>query len=428
MTTFEDRRYQGLDAKELNEVLIEAMKILEASDLGQSILKGAHYKGVVSESDYEESVRKMHGEEAGFAVDEVYIGYDGRTKGGRCTMTVANDGDKDRTHARGEVYLNVEYMKNLKKELGEKEGTQYLANILAHEFTHANQGTHIVNQISDSASRLPGKWERTQDGGGFIKKDGKKIEMGNEGTLLTEANSDTAGLMMLKKTGEISERLANYYQEDIKAHGWISESASKYYRDVLVGSEDASAIDVFHHYLQDKIEYLGGRGYMPLNFEGKEDWIEACYQEHLFGEDKEKFIEDTKEVVSDAASKYMSQMSENLQNPKWLESPHPSPYYKDKTNAEFLWENFTAEAKGKDRNKVPTFEEIVAQKNKYFSAFGVSDGAFVQSDVFKKSKQKSEWEKLSELRGLKRYEAPAIKQVSSEMSEILKNSRYVERE
>ena len=414
MVTFEDRKYKGFDAEDLNQVLSEAMEILKNSELGRNILAGANYKAVVSNEQYEEAVRKMHAGEKDFAVDEVYIGYDGRTKGGRCTMVVANDGDTDKHNARGEVYLNVEYMKELYANLGLKDGTQYLVNILAHEFTHANQMKNCINQISDSASRLLGEGGRTQDGGGFIRTEsGKEIEMGEEGTFLTEANSDTAGLIMLRQSGEISDILANYYQKNIEGSlGWISDGS--WYRDVLIGKEEASAIDIFHHYLQDKIEYLGNRKYMPLNFDGKEDWIEACYQEHLFGEDKAKFIEDTKEVVNDATTKYISQMRENLQNPEWLNALHPSPYVQG-TNAEFLWESFIAQAKGEDKDKVPTFEDIVAQKNKYFSSFGASDEAFVKSDVFQKAKKAHDVGIMEQLSGRKQpYQAPVVREVFQE--------------
>ena len=217
MTDFADRVYQGKDAELYAEVLNSALNLLKDNTIGLCILQNANYKDVVDLKTYEEACAKMRAGEEGFAVEEIYIGYFNKDKGspsgGRCIMAVAEDGDENRQHARGEVYIANQYIKDLIDAVGKEDATRYLTNILAHELTHANQGTHARHLISDSSSRLDCDGKMKQKGGFYLKK---AHDGGWEGSLLIEANSDTVGLIMLMQTDEKSDALTGYYQKDIK--------------------------------------------------------------------------------------------------------------------------------------------------------------------------------------------------------------------
>jgi len=370
-----------------NEVLGEAMRLLKDNPMGLAILKGANYKDVVDAKVYEEAQARMQGGvEPGFAVDEVYIGFFDKEKGSpdgaRCYLAMADNADILREHARGEVYMSPTYMQSaLDAFNGNKNlAALYLTNVLAHEFTHGNQETKIINEISDSVSALPDDPKKEN------RRTGNPKDGGFENMIITEANSDTAGFMVLKdilKSVPADEKaqIIEKYLSDIYQHGWIrSKDSLALLKEGLMGQKEVTAQEVFGHMIKGKIETYAKSAYRPPNFNQNrcEKWSEICHQKHLFGENGTNVTE----LFLSGMNAYKTYMAQTI-TPEWLSQMHPNPRV-NKTNVQYLFEHFYDDAQGKDKTKTPTDEEVKAQADKYFKQFGIEGFAdtFMQEKVY----------------------------------------------
>lgn len=387
MVEFSDRIYDGNNAALYNEVLNEALQLLKENPMGFAILKGANYKDVVDKAVYDEAVAKMRdGKEAGFAVETVYIGFFDKEKGSpdgaRCYLAMADNADILREHARGEVYMSPTYMQSaLDAFNGNKNlAALYLTNVLAHEFTHGNQETKIINEISDSVSALPDDPKKEN------RRTGNPKDGGFENMIITEANSDTAGFMVLKdilKSVPADEKaqIIEKYLSDIYQHGWIrSKDSLALLKEGLMGQKEVTAQEVFGHMIKGKIETYAKSAYRPPNFNQNrcEKWSEICHQKHLFGENGTNVTE----LFLSGMNAYKTYMAQTI-TPEWLSQMHPNPRV-NKTNVQYLFEHFYDDAQGKDKTKIPTDDEIRAQADKYFKQFGIEGFAdtFMQEAAY----------------------------------------------
>ena len=95
------------------------------------------------------------------------------------------------------------------------------------------------------------------------------------------------------------------------------------------------------------------------------------------------------ELFLSGMNAYKTYMAQTI-TPEWLSQMHPNPRV-NKTNVQYLFDHFYEDAQGKDKNKMPTDDEIRVQADKYFKQFGIEGFAdtFMQEAAYA-SKQKNE--------------------------------------
>lgn len=379
MTDFKDRVYKGKNDALYNEILDEAIHLLKENPMGLAILKGANYKDVISKEEFDRAEADMKSETTpGFAVETVYVGFYDKEKGSpdgaRCYLAMADNSDNIRNHARGEVYLSSTYIQSaLDSFNGNKMLTSlYLTNVLAHEFTHGNQETKIINEISDCISPLPDDPKKED------RRRGSPKDGGIENMIITEANSDTAGFMVLKDIlksvlVEEKEPIVKKYLEDIYQHGWIrSKDSLAFLKEGLMTEKEIKTEDVFDLMITEKIKTNSKNFYFSdFNEAECEKWAKVCHQKHLFqNEDRVSLAQNVVSTYVKAMDEHKTHMAQSI-SPKWLSELHPNPKVFNGTNVEYLFQKFYHKVQGKDKTKIPTDEEIKAQADAYFKEFGI---------------------------------------------------------
>ena len=193
-----ERLFSAREVKsdDVNAVLKDCMDKIKSSKLGMSILQGANYKEVTDKASYNAAVARHE-----YAVEKVYVGIAGNVKGGHCGLIAAQDDDKTYENARGEVYLNEDFVRYCINSLGKEKGTIYLTNLICHEFTHGNQRKFMNNVVENSKSRppMPSKFQSQQK---ISYEEFKAQEEGWARMILTEADAMASGLTVMKELSE----------------------------------------------------------------------------------------------------------------------------------------------------------------------------------------------------------------------------------
>ena len=306
---FASRKFCGEDAEDLNSILNNCMKLVSSNILGSSIVTGAKYGEKTTENN--------------FTIEDIYIGNRGRVKGGHCGLISAINDDKNPRNARGEIYINEDFIRGIKSELGVENSTIYLSNIIVHEFLHGNQRIEAEkvapNKIDNSRSGLVApsvKGEKTKPSPEEKYKDVQDNKEGYARMMLTEAASMTAGLTVCMQLCDEHNREAimRHALQDIRDNGNVSETAIQKLEKALnerpqtTAEQQRHSLHLFKILVNGEMEYLrdncGGR---PLNitFKDNEHSLNLSYNESLFG-DRNSF---------DRAIKFIDEFNKTRENP-----------------------------------------------------------------------------------------------------------------
>lgn len=271
--------------KRVNRVLRDCMELMQASPLGTDLLAGANFKDVIGEEAYT-SARDNHI----FAVEKIYAGFPGRVKGGHCGFISAIDGDKTYENARGEIYLNAKFIHDTADALGEKRAAIYLSNLVAHEFTHGNQRTHIENKPENSRSRRTPEIPHNSAKKKIQVEDPKKAEAGWARMMLTEAAAMAAGITVMCSLNP-DKKTKDYLIEDFEKLGHISEDkllelkhlVDKASPKTYEGRQEASR-RLMKLLSEGQQEYFSGKEPpVRVDFNKHLEIVKTVYQKELFG-------------------------------------------------------------------------------------------------------------------------------------------------
>ncbi len=255
----------------LNRVLNNSLELVKSSPLGMKILKGANYKDVISNEAYEDAKSKHT-----FTVDKAYVGIAGKVKGGHCGLISAIDGDKTYENARGEVYINENFIRNTVSALGEEKASIYLTNIITHEFMHGKQRTHCETTPEDSRSRP--KDEPFQKNG-----------MSYEDSVLAEASAMSAGITVLCSMQPDTE-IRNYAFEDLKRMGNLSSDKLGVLKSIVdanpqtISSRQENSRIMLNIFLKGQQKSYAENYGITVDLNKSPEMIKAIYQKDVFGE------------------------------------------------------------------------------------------------------------------------------------------------
>lgn len=254
----------------LNRVLNNSIKLLMSSDLGKKVLAGANYKDAISQSAYAEA-KKNHT----FAVEKAYVGIAGKVKGGHCGLISALDGDKTYENARGEVYINSNFVQDTVDALGEQRASVYLVNIVTHEFLHANQRTHMKTEPEDSRSRPKNEPFR-------------KNTMTFEESVLAESAAMAGGLMLLTSF-PLDDKLKSHTLKDFEKLGnlgadqYASLTSFVNAPPVDLADKQAAARKMMTIFIEGQTQYYAQSEGIKVDFSQNPDAVKAVYQKDIFG-------------------------------------------------------------------------------------------------------------------------------------------------
>lgn len=287
---FEARKFNGEDAKLLNSVLNKCMELVKENDLGKVILDGAEYGKPTTKDNY--------------TVEEIYIGNRGRTQGGYCGLISAIENDKNPNNARGEIYINEDFVRNVVAKLGEENASIYLSNVVVHAFLHGNQRKHdcINNKIENSRSGLgvsqtPEENTNTSITPEQMEKNYRDVQNDKKGwarMMLTEAASMTAGLTVCMQLCNENNRssIIDYAIEDMKKLGNVSDETITKLKNALEKTpkteeeRQTQSLHLFNIIVNGEMEHL--REFcrnkpLGIKFSEYEDLLGATFNEKLFG-------------------------------------------------------------------------------------------------------------------------------------------------
>ena len=279
----EARKFNGEDAKELNDVLNDCMKKIKENELGNAILIGAGYGEKTTAEN--------------FSIEEIYIGNKGRTKGGHCGLISNVKDGKDPNNARGEIYLNEEFVRNTITNLGKENAEVYLANIVVHEFLHGNQrrSRGIENKVENCRSGLFDKKSEQSE-----KLSDEEKRKGYARMFLVEAASMSAGLTVCMQVCDDSNRdkILDYALKDTKELGNVSGDTIDKLRTELEKMPKTSeerelqSLALFEILVKGQMDYFskqyGGKN-LGIELGKYDDLLDAVYHKELFGENRDKF-------------------------------------------------------------------------------------------------------------------------------------------
>lgn len=287
---FEARKFNGEDAELLNSVLNKCMELVKENDLGKVILDGAEYGKPTTKDNY--------------TVEEIYIGNRGRTQGGHCGLISAIENDKNPNNARGEIYINEDFVRNVVAKLGEENASIYLSNVVVHEFLHGNQRKHdcINNKIENSRSGLgvsqtPEENTNTSITPEQMEKNYRDVQNDKKGwarMMLTEAASMTAGLTVCMQLCNENNRssIIDYAIEDMKKLGNVSDETITKLKNALEKTpkteeeRQTQSLHLFNIIVNGEMEHLRefcGNKPLGIKFSEYEDLLGATFNEKLFG-------------------------------------------------------------------------------------------------------------------------------------------------
>ncbi len=285
---FEARKFNGKDAELLNSVLNKCMELVKENGLGKAILDGAEYGKPTTKDNY--------------TVEEIYIGNRGRTQGGHCGLISAVENDKNPNNARGEIYINEDFVRNVVTKLGEENASIYLSNVVVHEFLHGNQRKHdcINNKIENSRSGLgepKTSEENTLLTSEQMERNYKDVQNDKKGwarMMLTEAASMTAGLTVCMQLCDENNRsgIIDYAIEDMKKLGNVSDETITKLKDALEKTpkteeeRQTQSLHLFNIIVNGEMEHLReicGNKPLGIKFSEYEDLLGATFNEKLFG-------------------------------------------------------------------------------------------------------------------------------------------------
>lgn len=292
----EKEKSKAFEAREvkdemLNRVLNNSLRLVKSSPLGMKILKGANYKDVISNKAYENTKLKHI-----FAVEKAYAGLAGKVKGGHCGLISAIDGDKTYENARGEVYINKNFIRDTVNDLGEEKASIYLTNITTHEFMHGKQRTHCKNTPEDSRSRP--KDESFQKNG-----------MTYEDSVLAEAGAMSAGYTVLCSMQQDAE-IRNYAFEDLKRMGNLSSGKLDALKNIIdsdpqtISDRQKNSRIMLNIFLEGQQKNYAENYNVSVDLNKSPEMIKAIYQKDLFG-DVQDFV-NAIPGLTDQNKKYLS--------------------------------------------------------------------------------------------------------------------------
>ena len=287
---FDTRKFKGEDAETLNSIFNKCMELVKENDLGKAILDGAEYGKSTTKDNY--------------TVEEIYIGNRGRTQGGHCCLISAIRNDKNPNNARGEIYINEDFVRSVINELGKENGSIYLSNVVVHEFLHGNQRKHdcINNKIENSRSGL-GKPKTSEENTNTpltheqMERNYKDVQNDKKGwarMMLTEAASMTAGLTICMQLCNENNRssIIDYAIEDMKKLGNVSDDTITKLKDALEKTPKTEeerqnhSLHLFNVIVNGEMEHLRevcGNKPLGIKFSEYEDLLGATFNEKLFG-------------------------------------------------------------------------------------------------------------------------------------------------
>ena len=287
---FDTRKFKGEDAETLNSIFNKCMELVKENDLGKAILDGAEYGKPTTKDNY--------------TVEEIYIGNRGRTQGGHCGLISAIRNDKNPNNARGEIYINEDFVRNVVAKLGEENASIYLSNVVVHEFLHGNQRKHdcINNKIENSRSGLgvpqtPEENTNTPLTHEQMERNYKDVQNDKKGwarMMLTEAASMTAGLTVCMQLCNENNRssIIDYAIEDMKKLGNVSDDTITKLKDALEKTPKTEeerqnhSLHLFNVIVNGEMEHLRevcGNKPLGIKFSEYEDLLGATFNEKLFG-------------------------------------------------------------------------------------------------------------------------------------------------
>lgn len=287
---FEARKFNGEDAELLNSVLNKCMELVKENDLGKVILDGAEYGKPTTKDNY--------------TVEEIYIGNRGKVEGGHCGLISAIENDKNPNNARGEIYINEDFVRNIVAKLGKQNASIYLSNVVVHEFLHGNQRKHdcINNKIENSRSgfgmpKTPEENTNTSITPEQMEKNYRDVQNDKKGwarMMLTEAASMTAGLTVCMQLCNENNRssIIDYAIEDMKKLGNVSDETITKLKDALEKTpkteeeRQTQSLQLFNIIVNGEMEHLRefcGNKPLGIKFSEYEDLLEATYHQELFG-------------------------------------------------------------------------------------------------------------------------------------------------
>lgn len=270
---YKQKAFETREVKDetLNRVLNNSLELIKSSPLGMQILKGANYKDVISNEAYESARSKQI-----FAVEKAYVGIAGKVKGGHCGLISAKDGDKNYENARGEVYINENFIRNTINALGEEKASIYLTNIITHEFMHGKQRTHFKTTPEDSRSRP--KDEPFQ-----------KNSMTYEESVLAEASAMSAGITVLCSM-QPDQEIRNYAFEDLKRMGNLSSDKLDVLKNIIdanpqtISSRQANSRIMMNIFIEGQQKSYKENENIVIDLNKSPEMMRAIYQKDVFGE------------------------------------------------------------------------------------------------------------------------------------------------
>ena len=285
---FMQKEFSGKDAESLNSTLDKCIKLVKSNSLGEAILKGAGY-------EEKTSIDK-------FTVEKIYIGNRGKVRGGHCGLISAIDNDENKKNARGEIYINEDFVRKISAELGEKNSVIYLSNLITHEFLHGNQRRceGIENKVENSRSGLANprteetKKDLTAENQQKIYNDIQENKEDYTRMILTEAASMAAGLTVCFQlcNKENQDVIINYALNDIKCMANVSENTiprlTEKFKELPHTKEEQQkfSLSLFRILTNGEMEYLSKiSGNKPLDIQLSDygDLLNTTYNKDLFG-------------------------------------------------------------------------------------------------------------------------------------------------
>ena len=297
------------EIEENNKILADCMNIVKSNNLGRSILVGANYKEMVGKDVFAEADRKckeaskkylnsqsnveIKDEDLSFAVERIFVGGAGRVDGGHCGFISATKGDKNPQNAHGEIYINENFVRNVVSNLGEQDGCIYLSNVVVHEFLHANQRKHMINEVQDSRSGLLAP--RNQQKHAITYDDIQKDKEGFVRNILTEAASMTAGLtvcMQLCEHAGDKSKIIDFALKDVGKIGNVStqsvEQLGKILNKAPQNKEEQQqlSLDMFKSLVKGEMDFLRekcAKTSLDINLSDYGKLIDTVHHDDLFG-------------------------------------------------------------------------------------------------------------------------------------------------
>ncbi len=289
-TKFEEREYSQIHSTAFNSTIDSTLEMIKSSELGKELLLGANYKEV------DENKFNQAKENNVFALEKIYIGEKYGPKGGHCGFISAINDDKNIANARGEIFINVQYINNAIKNLGQNDASIYLSNLLTHEILHANQRTHIENEPENSRSEIRKAEARARIKARVQTDNNDNIDSAYERNVLYESASMAAGLTMLNEVinkGQVENKtkVIDYMIDDFAQIGNMSKYGVNKLKSMverLVSTEQERqelSRDLFTTIVASQTSYLKENKGLELDFNSAKanEMFDIVYQGNVFG-------------------------------------------------------------------------------------------------------------------------------------------------